>query len=161
MTNDKFTKLFGGPPRKIWEWDNWKGSNLASSIQAVTEEIVTNGSICKGHFSKENLCLSGGVALNCVANGKLLQEKIFKEIWIQPASGDAGGALGCALFTHYQLTGNPRFHNPSDSMKGSFLDLSSETMRFDLLDKKNIPNNFYASKKICSKKYVNTLPTEK
>ena len=121
MTNTEFAKLFGGPPRKSESDITEREINLASSIQAVTEEIVLRmARYVRELTQKENLCLSGGVALNCVANGKLLREKIFKEIWIQPASGDAGGALGCALFTHFQLMERTRIPSPNDSMKGSF-----------------------------------------
>ena len=122
MTNDKFSKLFGHPVR-----DPNKDlltpfhMNLAASIQAVIEEIVLR--ITKNISSKykiENLCLAGGVALNCVANGKVQNEKIFKNIWIQPASGDAGGSLGAALaYWHHEL-GKPR-DEFSDKMMGSFL----------------------------------------
>ena len=73
------------------------------------------------HRNVKNICLAGGVALNCVANGKLLSEKIFDELWIQPASGDAGGALGAALFVNYQLLNLPRSVDPNDSMQGSYL----------------------------------------
>ncbi len=122
MTNDKFSKLFGHPVR-----DSSKDlltpfhMNLAASIQAVIEEIVLR--ITKNisfKYNIENLCLAGGVALNCVANGKVQNEKIFKNIWIQPASGDAGGSLGAALaYWHHEL-GKPR-DEFSDKMMGSFL----------------------------------------
>ena len=122
MTNHRFAKLFGGPPRKAEEKITEREINLAASIQAVTEEIV----IKMAKFAREetgqlNLCLSGGVALNCVANGKLQTNKIFENIWIQPASGDAGGALGSALFTNFQLLKRERVVNKNDSMKGSHL----------------------------------------
>jgi carbamoyltransferase len=91
-----------------------------------------------------NLCLAGGVALNCVANGKLLQSKIFDQIWIQPASGDAGGALGAALFTHYQLINKHRKTKTSDSMKGSFLGpcFTHDEIR-DFLTNSDTPHHFY------------------
>ena len=122
MTNDKFSKLFGHPVRDpnkdlLTQFH----MDLAASIQAVIEEIVIR--ITKNISSKykiENLCLAGGVALNCVANGKVQNEKIFKNIWIQPASGDAGGSLGAALaYWHHEL-GKPR-DEFSDKMMGSFL----------------------------------------
>ena len=122
MTNDKFSKLFGHPVRDpnkdlLTQFH----MDLAASIQAVIEEIVLR--ITKNISSKykiENLCLAGGVALNCVANGKVQNEKIFKNIWIQPASGDAGGSLGAALaYWHHEL-GKPR-DEFSDKMMGSFL----------------------------------------
>ena len=149
MTNDKFANLFGGPPRKSESVITDREINLASSIQAVTEEIVLRmARFTRDLSQKENLCISGGVALNCVANGKLLNEKIFKNIWIQPASGDAGGALGCALFTHYQLMENNRIPSPHDSMEGSFLGPKFENNEIrSFLDKNQIPNHFYSSEK--------------
>ena len=122
MTNQKFSKLFGYPVRdpkkdllKEFHMD------IASSIQAVTEEIILRitQNISKDYKVK-NLCLAGGVALNCVANGKLLKEKVFDKIWIQPASGDAGGSLGAALAYWYQELEMPR-NKFSDQMKGSYL----------------------------------------
>jgi carbamoyltransferase len=149
MTNTKFAKLFGGPPRKSESDITEREINLASSIQAVTEEIVLRmARYAREMTQKENLCLSGGVALNCVANGKLLKEKIFKEIWIQPASGDAGGALGCALFTYFQLLSNNRTPSTRDSMKGSFLGpkFQNDEIR-SFLDEKQIPHLFYSKEK--------------
>src|SRR5207237_9058787 len=102
MTNEKFDALFGGPPRKPETWLTQREMDLAASIQAVTEEVVLRltRSIAAETGSK-NLCLAGGVALNCVANGKVLQDGKFKRIWIQPAAGDAGGAIGAALAAHH------------------------------------------------------------
>ena len=98
MTNKKFHKLFGGPPRLSETKLTQREMDLAASIQKVTEDIIVKmaKSIAKDTGEK-NLCLAGGVALNCVANGILMREKIFDNIWIQPAAGDAGGALGAAL----------------------------------------------------------------
>lgn len=122
MTNHRFAKLFDGSPRKPEDQITEREINLAASIQAVTEEIVTRMAIfAREETGKNNLCLSGGVALNCVANGKLQSKKIFENIWIQPASGDAGGALGAALFLNYQLLNRGRKVNKQDSMTGSFL----------------------------------------
>jgi carbamoyltransferase len=123
MTSKKFHKLFGGPPRKLESALTQKEMDLARSIQDVTEEIVHR---MVRHVKKETgmdyLCLAGGVALNCVANGKLLRSGLFDDIWIQPAAGDAGGALGCALFTWYQYLDNSRkTDNRSDFMKGAYL----------------------------------------
>ncbi len=123
MTNSKFSKLFGQKKRnakteKLTQFH----MDIASSIQNVIEEIVLKltRSISKETQIK-NLCMAGGVALNCVANGKLLKENFFKDIWFQPASGDAGGSLGAALaFWYYELKKERRV-SPSDSMKGSFL----------------------------------------
>ena len=123
MTNKKFNDLFGGEPRKPESNLTNKEMNIASSIQVVIEEIIIKiAKNIKKETDLENLCLAGGVALNCVANGKLLKEKIFKNMWIQPASGDAGGALGAALAVYYLMLGNKReIDKNRDSMKGSFL----------------------------------------
>ena len=96
--------------------------DIAASIQDVLEEIVIKLAYSiKKETGMKNLCLSGGVALNCVANGKLFNKKIFDNIWIQPASGDAGSALGCALLGWYDFLNKGRIVNPNDSMKGSYL----------------------------------------
>ncbi|MFA6978368.1 MAG: carbamoyltransferase [Ignavibacteriaceae bacterium] len=123
MTNEKFHKLFGGSPRKPETNLTQKEMDLARSVQDVTEEVMLR---MARHVRKEtgqkNLCLAGGVALNCVANGKLLRENIFENIWIQPAAGDAGGALGAALTAWYQFLGNERSANgKSDVMNGAYL----------------------------------------
>lgn len=123
MTNAKFNALFGGPPRQAESELTQKEMDLAASIQAVTEEVVIKlaRSIAKTTGQK-NLCLAGGVALNCVANGKLLKEKIFDNIWIQPAAGDAGGAIGAALGAYYLQTKKERKIAPNlDAMQGSYL----------------------------------------
>ena len=123
MTNKKFDALFGGPPRLPEAELTQREMDLAASIQKVTEDIVVK--IAKGiakETGERNLCLAGGVALNCVANGILLREKIFDNIWIQPAAGDAGGALGAALSVWYLHHNNERkITSQSDSMKGSYL----------------------------------------
>ncbi len=123
MINNKFSKLFGQPARNSQkDLLTQFHMDIASSIQAVTEEIVLRltKSIAKEYDSK-NLCMAGGVALNCVANGKILKEKIFDNIWIQPASGDAGGALGAALGLWYKELKNQRSVKTVDEMKGSYL----------------------------------------
>jgi carbamoyltransferase len=123
MTNDKFDALFGGPARKSEELLDRRHMDLAASIQAVTEEIVLRltRSIA-AETEAENLCLAGGVALNCVANGKVLQDGKFKRIWIQPAAGDAGGALGAALAAYHLHKGQPRrLDNQLDGMNGAYL----------------------------------------
>ncbi len=122
MTGRKFHKLFGRKPRKAeTELDQFH-MDLAASIQRVTEEIVVKlAKSLRAETGIKNLCLAGGVALNCVANGKLLQEKIFDDIWIQPASGDAGSALGAALVVWHQHYGKERIVNKNDSMKGTYL----------------------------------------
>jgi carbamoyltransferase len=123
MTNSKFDKLFGGPPRKPESDLTQREMDLARSVQDVTEEVMLRTARhVRKVTGKRNLCLAGGVALNCVGNGKILKEKIFDNIWIQPAAGDAGGALGAALFTWYQYLGNERIVNQkSDSQQGSYL----------------------------------------
>lgn len=122
MTNSKFDLLFGSPPRKPESKITQREMDIAASVQAVTEEVVIKlAKNIKKTTGLKNLCLAGGVALNCVANGKLLQENIFDNIWIQPASGDAGGALGAALAVNYMMLNKKRLINPNDSMKGSFL----------------------------------------
>ncbi len=123
MTNSKFHKLFGGPPRRPESEITQREMDLAASIQLVTEEAVLNLARAASKATGENnLCLAGGVALNCVANGKIIKEGIFENIWIQPAAGDAGGALGAALAVHHIMMKQAR--NPaktSDAMKGSYL----------------------------------------
>lgn len=128
MTNNKFAKLFGGPARKSETEIAQKEMDLARSIQAVTEEVVLRlaRSIHKEQGG-DALCLAGGVALNCVSNGRLLREGPFKNIWIQPAAGDAGGALGAALVTWYDYYGNARTVNSNDDMQGSYLGPKSTT----------------------------------
>ena len=123
MTNKRFESLFQGPPRSAESPITQREMDLAASIQLVTEEIILK--ICR-HIrnitGEKNLCLAGGVALNCVANGKILEHGTFENIWIQPASGDAGGSLGSALAVFYSVLGNPRIVEPRrDSMKGSYL----------------------------------------
>lgn len=122
MTNEAFANLFGRPPRDPESEITQQDMDIARSIQVVTEEIVLRlAKSIKREFGVKNLCLAGGVALNCVANGRILKEKIFDNIWIQPAAGDAGGALGAALLVWYEHLQNPRVANPSDSMKGAYL----------------------------------------
>ena len=123
MTNEKFSKLFGQPVRSLEnELIEQFHMDVAASIQSVTEEVVLRlaKSLAKDTDSK-NLCLAGGVALNCVANGKIHKEKIFDNIWIQPAAGDAGGALGAALALWHQELKNERLKPIKDEMKGSYL----------------------------------------
>jgi carbamoyltransferase len=123
MTNKHFDKLFGGKPRQSESLVTQKEMDLARSIQVVTEKIVLMlAKTVRKEFAVENLCLAGGVALNCVANGELLRANIFKNIWIQPAAGDAGGALGAALSIWHQYKNKPRSaDNKHDSMQGSYL----------------------------------------
>ena len=143
MTNEKFHNLFGQKPRdpkneKITQFH----MDIAASIQKVTEEIMIKlAKAIRQEYNIKNLCLAGGVALNCVANGKILEEKIFNNIWIQPAAGDAGGSLGAALALWYIDQGNKRSVNLKDDMKGSYLgtDFSQDEIENEL---KNIGANF-------------------
>tara|TARA_B100001248_G_C27390182_1_gene461943 strand:+ start:17 stop:1873 length:1857 start_codon:yes stop_codon:yes gene_type:complete len=122
MTSSKFHKLFGKHPRRSEAKLTQFHMDLAASIQVVTEKIVLRlASSLRRETGIKNICLSGGVALNCVANGKLLESKIFEKIWIQPASGDAGSSLGAALYAWYEYYKNPRKAVPDDSMKGTYL----------------------------------------
>ena len=123
MTNERFAALFGQPRREP-EKDQLTPFHMdvAASLQAALEEIVlTMTRALAAEFGIPNLCLAGGVALNCVANGKILRDGHFKDIWVQPASGDAGGALGAALAAWHQELGKPRSPKPGDGMQGSYL----------------------------------------
>jgi len=123
MTNDKFHDLFGGPARPSEEQVTQREMDLAASVQAVTEEVVLRLTRALARDTGiANLCLAGGVALNCVANGKVLRDGAFKNIWIQPAAGDAGGALGAALTAVHLFQGQPRATNGGlDAMQGGYL----------------------------------------
>lgn len=132
MTSRKFARLFGGPPRRPESELTQREMDLAASIQKVTEEVMLRAA---RHVHRQtgikNLCLAGGVAMNCVGNGRILREGPFERVWIQPAAGDAGGALGVALFIWHQLLGNAREADSGDSQQGSFLGLrfSDEQIR--------------------------------
>jgi carbamoyltransferase len=122
MTNAAFDRLFGGAPRMPESAITQRFMDVARSVQAVTEEVVLR--LCRTvhrELQTDYLCLAGGVALNCVANGKVLREGPFKDLWIQPAAGDAGGALGAALAVWHEYLGRPREKVAGDGMKGSFL----------------------------------------
>jgi carbamoyltransferase len=124
MTSKKFHELFDSEPRQSETELNQRDMDLAASIQVITEEIMIKlAKHAKKVTGSKNLCLAGGVALNCVANGKLIEEEIFDNIWIQPASGDAGGALGSAYSVYYQELNNQRIvdSNEMDKMQGSYL----------------------------------------
>ncbi len=127
MTNDRFAALFGGKARKPEELLTQHHMDLAASVQAVTEEIVLRlGRSVKKETGAKNICLAGGVALNCVANGKLLRERLFDNLWVQPAAGDAGGAVGAAFAAYHGFMGQPRKLNghmdgQMDGMAGSYL----------------------------------------
>ena len=153
MTNKEFNKLFGQKPRdpqneRITQFH----MDIAASIQKVTEEIMIKlAKAIREEYNIKNLCLAGGVALNCVANGKILQEKIFDNIWIQPAAGDAGGSLGAALALWFIEGDNHRIINPNDDMKGSYLgtefsqeqiekELKNAGAKFEILEYENLIN---------------------
>jgi len=142
MTNNKFSELFGEPVRnpkkeKLTQFH----MDIAASIQSVTEEIIIKlTKSIAAEFKIKNLCLAGGVALNCVANGKILNDKIFENIWVQPASGDAGGSIGAALSFWFKELGNKRDYY-KDEMSGSFLGPSFSNNRIEK-DLKNLNANF-------------------
>ncbi|MBC8413285.1 carbamoyltransferase [bacterium] len=142
MTNEKFHSLMGGPPRKPESELTQREMDLARSVQDVTEEIVLRvGRHIRKETGQKNLCMAGGVSLNCVANGKLLREKIFDDIWIQPAAGDAGAALGAATFAWYQYLQNERTADGiNDSQFGSYLGPKFENSAIEeFLKGKSIP----------------------
>lgn len=153
MTNGKFNKLFGREPRQPESKLTQMDMDLARSVQDVTDEVMLRlARHIKKETGKNNLVLAGGVALNCVANGKVLRENIFDDIWIQPAAGDAGGALGAALFTWYQYLGNERnADNKSDFQKGSYLGPEFDNSFIkNFLKKKNIPYKEVADEELTS-----------
>ena len=122
MTNRRFDGLFGAPPRQPESPITQREMDIAASIQVVTEEVVLRlARTVHRELELDNLCLAGGVALNCVANGRLIREGPFKDIWVQPAAGDAGGALGVAYSTWYRYLGQGRTLSAQDSMRGAYL----------------------------------------
>lgn len=151
MTSDKFHDLFGGPPRTSEDRVTQREMDLAASVQKVTEEVMLRMTrdIAKA-YGIRNLCMAGGVALNCVANGKILRDGHFDRIWIQPAAGDAGGALGAALAANFLHLSKPRHVNGAlDAMKGSYLGpefeqkeieqrLTGTGARFEVLDEASL-----------------------
>lgn len=151
MTNDAFADLFGGPPREAESTVTQKEMDLAKSVQVVVEKAILNqGRYVKEETGMDYLCLAGGVALNCVANGILLREKIFKDIWIQPAAGDAGGALGVAMSIWHKFLGKERSATPDgkDRQSRSYLGPSfSEDQIKEYLDKANYPYKQYDREK--------------
>jgi carbamoyltransferase len=145
MTSPEFDRLFGGPRRAPESQITQREMDLAASIQAVTEEAMLRmAKTAKALTGSKNLCLAGGVALNCVANGKLLRAGIFDDVFVTPASGDAGGALGAALFVHHQLLNGPRGPRATDSLKGSLLgpQHSNQSIRA-ILDGLGAPYTFF------------------
>jgi carbamoyltransferase len=123
MTNGKFERLFGGPARLPHEPVTRRHMDLAASVQRVTDDIMLKLTrALSRETGQRNLCLAGGVALNCVANGKILRDRAFRNVWVQPAAGDAGGALGAALAAYHGMLGRPRrVTGEGDSMRGSLL----------------------------------------
>jgi carbamoyltransferase len=147
MTSARFDKLFGGPSRSPESTLEQRHMDLAASIQVVTEEIVIRMARELHRQTKmKNLVLAGGVALNCVANGKLLREGPFENIWIQPAAGDAGGALGAAMFVWHQLLDKPRTPKTHDRQKGSLLGPRSTNEEIGaFLSASNVPHESFSN----------------
>lgn len=163
MTNRRFAHLFGGPPRDPETQLLQRHMDLAASIQAVTEEIILRlGRDLHAQTGLPNLVLAGGVALNCVANGKLLRDGPFESIWIQPAAGDAGGALGAALFVWHQLLERPRPVGSHDAQAGSFLgpEFASEEIR-DWLEREAIAYDYLGDEAELIEETVRLLTQEK
>lgn len=163
MTGPRFDQLFGGRPRAPESNIEQRHTDLAASIQAVTEEIILRmGSDLHQRTKAKNLVLAGGVALNCVANGRLLREGPFESIWIQPAAGDAGGALGAALFVWHQLLEKPRGARTRDSQSGSLLGpqfSSLEIQRF--LNEQDVPYQRLANEQELTEHVAQALVEEK
>ena len=152
MTSAKFHRLFDGPPRPPESQVTKREMDLAASVQAVTEEVM----LCMAQHahrltSSKNLVLAGGVALNCVGNGRILREGAFENIWIQPAAGDAGGALGTALFIWHQLLEKPRSVQLPDNQRGSFLgpDFSDAAICSVLDQQKAVYSQFKDDEQLC------------
>jgi carbamoyltransferase len=163
MTGPKFDALFGGPPRAAEAQITQREMDLAASIQQVTEEIVLRMARTARQLTGcKYLSLAGGVALNCVANGVLLREKIFDDIWIPSAAGDAGGALGAALFVQYQLMQHERHAVREDSLKGALLGpkFSNNEIRV-FLDAKQIKHHYFADEAELLQKTAEALRAEK
>ena len=154
MTSKKFNKLFGGPPRKPESELTQKEMDMARSIQEVTEEIVLKmATHVKKITGKKYLCLAGGVALNCVANGKILRSDLFEDIYIQPAAGDAGGAIGCAQIVWYQYLDSNRYADGNnDFMKGAYLgpEYSNDEIK-DFLDSNKYDYSILSEEEISEK----------
>ena len=152
MTSSKFHRLFGGPPRQPESDVTQREMDLAASVQAVIEEVMLRmARHAHAITGSRNLVLAGGVALNCMGNGRILRESPFENIWIQPAAGDAGGALGTALFIWNQLLDRPRVANSGDSQSGSLLgpEFSDESIRKTLDDQKAVYRICSSDQQIC------------
>ncbi len=141
MTGKKFAGLFGGPPRTAEGELTRREMDLARSVQMVTEEALMNMARHVHRATGEaNLCLAGGVALNCVANGRILREGPFERLWLQPAAGDAGGALGAALMAWHEHSGHPRAPEPDDAMQGAYLGPAFSDDEIEaFLDREDLP----------------------
>ena len=154
MTNEKFARLFGGPPRKPETEITRREMDIARSAQVVTEEAMLRmARFAHAETGMKELCLAGGVALNCVGNGRILRESPFDEIWIQPAAGDAGGAVGAALFTWHRYLGNHRqADNVHDRQSGSYLGPEFTDHEIEeYLRSENIPHHRLAPGEAASK----------
>ena len=163
MTSPKFDRLFGGPPRKPEAPIGQREMDIAASIQRVTEDAMLRAARHVHERTKlKALCLAGGVALNCVANGRVLREGPFEQIWIQPASGDAGGALGTALFIWHQLLGNGREPQEPDSQQGSLLgpQFSDEEI-LAFLQSSGTKYRFYADEDELCRRVADLIAAEK
>lgn len=152
MTNDKFADLFGGSRREPESRITKREMDIAASAQKVIEDVILRiVSHAKKEYGAEidNLALAGGVALNCVANGKIKNANLFKNIWIQPAAGDAGGSLGCALFAYYNYYGQQRVVNLNDSQKNSFLGVSYTSKEVqEYLDRNGYPYHQFGEERL-------------
>ncbi len=164
MTNSRFDTLFSGPPRTAEKEITKREMNLASSIQAVTEEVVLRQARYAHNLTGcKYACLAGGVALNCVANGRLLREGPFEDIWVQPAAGDAGGALGAALaIWHMVRDGERKVHNGRDAMQGSYCGPSfSEQEIQQFLQMHGYPAEFMPDPALRSRRIAELIAKEK
>jgi carbamoyltransferase len=153
MTNKLFDRLFGAPPRQPEAALTQREMDIAASIQQVTEKIVLRlANTAQKELGVDYLCLAGGVALNCVSNGRLLRESKFKDIWIQPAAGDAGGAIGAALSVWHQYLEKPRQTDGRDKMKGSYLGprFSSDEIQ-QYLDDVRAVYHYFNESELCQK----------
>ncbi len=164
MTNDKFAALFGGPPRRPESDITQREMDLAASIQVVTEEIVLKmARTARDLTGSDNVCLAGGVALNCVSNGRLLREGPFKQLWIQPAAGDAGGALGAAMMVWHQVKKNPRTPDGvHDAMQGAYLGpaFSDDDIR-EFLDARGYVYEYQPDPQARAKRIAGLIASEK
>ncbi|MCB1174950.1 MAG: hypothetical protein KDK39_15365, partial [Leptospiraceae bacterium] len=163
MTNQKFADLFEGPARKPESKITQKEMDLARSVQVVVEDVMLRQSRhIHAQTGASKLCLSGGVALNCVANGRIHREGPFEDIWVQPAAGDAGSALGCALFTWYRYLDNPRdADKAARSQKASYLgpEYSPAEIK-SFLDERGLKYTEYTDDKVCAREAAALLANE-